>query len=88
LLFEIEANKNCYVKNNAATLKANKRYMQGIGLTTLAILISILLLLVSTFMAIEKSPTKVQVVNSALKPVNITTKDSLVKTIIIPTYKK
>ena len=73
LLYEIEANKGSYVKNNAATLKASKRYIQGVSLTTVAILISIILLLVSTFMAIEKAPTKVQVVNLSKK----TTKDSL-----------
>jgi hypothetical protein len=77
LLFEIEANKNSYLKNNAATLKANKRYMQGVGLTTIAILSSIILLLISTFMAIQKAPTKVQVVNPAKKPANDIPKDSL-----------
>jgi hypothetical protein len=67
LLYEIEANKVSYKKNNIFTLKANKKYMQGVGLTTIAILISIVLLLVSTFIAIEKAPTKVQVVNSYKK---------------------
>ena len=67
LLYEINANKVSYLKNNAATLKANKRYMQGVGLTTVAILISIVLLLVSMFIAIEKKPTKVQVVSAAKK---------------------
>lgn len=62
LLYEIEANKASYIKNNTVTLKGNKRYMQGVGLTTLAILIAIMLLLVSTFIAIETKPTKVQVV--------------------------
>ena len=51
--------------------------MQGVGLTTIAILISIVLLLVSTFLAIEKSPTKVQVVNPLQKPNNRTTDKSL-----------
>jgi len=67
LLFEIEANKSSYLKNNETTLKANKRYTQGIGLTTTAIIISIIMLLLSTFWAIEKKPTKVQVVNSTQK---------------------
>lgn len=66
LLYEIEANKVSYIKNNVVTLKGNKRYMQGVGLTTIAILISIILLLVSTFIAIEKTPTKVQVVNTSV----------------------
>jgi hypothetical protein len=65
LLYEIEANKVSYTINNRFTLKANKRYMQGVGLTTIAILISILLLLTSTFLALENAPTKVQVVNAA-----------------------
>ncbi len=77
LLFEIEANKGCYLKNNVATMKANKRYMQGIGLITIAIIISIVMLLLSTFLAIEKKPTKVQVVNSAQKEGSIITQDTL-----------
>ena len=77
LLYEIEANKGSYVKNNAATLKANKRYIQGVSLTTIAILISIVLLLVSTFMAIEKAPTKIQVVNVSRKTTTTLPKDSL-----------
>jgi hypothetical protein len=56
LLYEIEANKTSYVKNNIITNKGNKRYAQGIGLTTIAILISIILLMVSTFIAIETKP--------------------------------
>lgn len=68
LLYEIEANKASYIKNNRVTLNGNKKYMQGVSLTTIAILISIILLLVSTFIAIEKSPTKVQVVNVTKKP--------------------
>ncbi len=67
LLFEIEANKSSYIKNNVTTQKANKRYMQGISLTTIAIIMAILMLLVSTFLALEKKPTKVQVVNSVKK---------------------
>lgn len=77
LLYEIETNKHSYTKNNAVTLKANKRYMQGVGLTTLAIIISIIMLLLSTFLAIEKKPTKVQVVNTAQKQNNILTQDTL-----------
>lgn len=77
LLYEIEANKVSYIKNNVATLKANKRYMQGVGLTTIAILISIILLLISTFIAIEKAPTKVQVVNPVKTPTNDVPTDSI-----------
>lgn len=68
LLFELDANKSSYLKNNVATLKANKRYMQGISIISIAIIISIVMLLVNTFLAIEKKPTKVQVVNSVQKP--------------------
>jgi hypothetical protein len=63
LLYEIEANKASYIKNYLITKQGNKKYMQGAGLTTIAIIISIILLLVSTFLSIEKAPTKVQVVN-------------------------
>lgn len=65
LLYEIEANKVSYIKNNKSTLKASKRYMQGVGLTTFAILVAIVLLLLNSFLSIEKVPTKVQVVNTA-----------------------
>lgn len=65
LLYEIEANKASYIKNYSITNKGNKRYMQGIGLTTIAILIAILLLVSNTFITIEKVPTKVQVVKTA-----------------------
>lgn len=63
LLYEIEANKLSYFKNNIITKQGNKKYMQGAGLTTIAIILSIILLLISTFLSIEKAPTKVQVVN-------------------------
>lgn len=88
LLYEIDANKVSYIKNNVVTLKGNKRYMQGVGLTTIAILISILLLLVSTFMAIEKAPTKVQVVSTSKKQTSTVAGDSLLKTLITPTATK
>ena len=91
LIYEIEANKSSYIKNNAATLNANKRYIQGVSLTTIAILISIILLLVSTFMAIEKGPTKVQVVNPTKELIKVQQKDSLSGKIhhqIIPMHKK
>jgi hypothetical protein len=65
LLYEIEANKVCYIKNNKATLKANKKYNQGIGLTTIAIFIAIILLLLNSFITIEKVPTKIQVIDTS-----------------------
>jgi hypothetical protein len=64
LLYEIETNKLSYLKNNNITKQGNKKYMQGVSLTTIAIILSIVLLLVSTFLSIEKAPTKVQVVNN------------------------
>jgi hypothetical protein len=88
LLFEIEANKTSYIKNHVVTLKGNKRYMQGVGLNTIAILISIVLLLVSTFIAIERNPTKVQVVSLSQKPSSTVTIDSLQQLQIISIPKK
>lgn len=78
LLYEIEANKTSYIKNNKVTVKGNKRYMQGVGLTTIAMIMSILLLLISTFMAIEKAPTKVQVVSTVKKTPAISTDSNLI----------
>lgn len=88
LLFEIEANKGSYLKNNLVTFKANKRYMQGVGLTTIAIIISIIMLLLSTFLAIEKKPTKVQVVNAVQKSSSSINQDSLKKSAVKPQYLK
>jgi len=91
LIYEIEANKVSYIKNYSTTIKGNKRYSQGVGLTTIAILISIILLLVSTFMAIEKAPTKVQVVNPDKKVMNTLPKDSSVNNVnnlVVPVDKK
>lgn len=88
LLFEIEANKGSYLKNNVVTFKADKKYRQGVGLTTIAIIISIIMILLSTFLAIEKKPTKVQVVNTIQKPNTIIIQDSLKKSIIKPQYQK
>ncbi len=63
LLYEIEANKCSYLKNDGLTKRANKRYIQGVSLTSIAILISIILLLINSFMAFEKAPAKIQVIN-------------------------
>ena len=68
LLNEIEANTHSYSKNIAITEKGNKRYTTGVGLTTIALLISIVLLLINQFIKIEKAPTKVQVVNTNALP--------------------
>ena len=63
LLNEIDANVRSYNKNVRVTEKGNKRYTVGVNLITIALLISILLLLANQFIKIEKAPTKVQVVN-------------------------
>ena len=63
LLFAIEANIRSYNYNKAISAKANKKYNSGVKLTTVAILISIVLLMANSFIKIENGPTKVQVVN-------------------------
>jgi Na+/melibiose symporter-like transporter len=63
LRYEIEANANSYIKNTAFTDKGNRRYTNGVRLTTFAILMAIVLLLANKFISIE-TPTKVQVVKS------------------------
>jgi glucan phosphoethanolaminetransferase (alkaline phosphatase superfamily) len=62
LLYEIQANTHSYILNVVTTEKGNRRYANGIRLATIALLISILLLMVNKFIVIEKKPTKVQVV--------------------------
>ncbi len=84
LLYEVDANRASYIKNKLITRNGNKRYSQGVSLTTIAILLSILLLLINTFIAIEKAPTKVQVVTPAKKSVSNMTSDSLE---LKPNYK-
>lgn len=64
LLNEIEANVRSYNKNISVTEKGNKRYTLGVSLITIALLISIVLLLANQFFKLEKAPTKVQVVNT------------------------
>lgn len=83
LLYEIEANANSYSKNKLITGKGNKRYTYGVGLTTVAILIAIILLLSNKFITIEKVPAKVQVVNINKMPLNNLAVDSSVTKNII-----
>ena len=64
LLFEIEANTNSYTKNVLITQKGSFRYSRGVALATIAIIVSIVLLLVNKFMKIESSPAKIQIVNT------------------------
>lgn len=76
LLYEIEANTNSYNKNNTITEKGTRLYSRGVGLATIAIFISILLLLANKFIAIEKVPAKVQIVNNKNKIQNSPSGDS------------
>ena len=63
LLYEINANVHSFTINTKITEKGNLRYAKGISLATIALLISIILMMANKFIAIEKKPTKVQVVN-------------------------
>jgi Na+/melibiose symporter-like transporter len=65
LLYEIDANTNSYNKNTLLTEKKNRSYARGVSLTTVAIFISIVLLLVNKFITIEKAPAKVQIISFA-----------------------
>lgn len=71
LLYEIEANTHSYTLNSTITGKGNKRYATGIRVATIALLISIILMMANKFLKIEKAPQKVQLVSS------ITIKNSL-----------
>jgi hypothetical protein len=64
LLSEIEANTQAYNKNKVITEKGNKNYTIGVRLTTIALLISIILLFANQFITIEKAPVKFKVLNS------------------------
>jgi hypothetical protein len=62
LLFEIEANSMSYSRNSYITEKGALNYSRAVSLTTVAILVSIILLLGNKFISIEKQPAKVQIV--------------------------
>ncbi len=62
LLYEIEANARSYTINMIITEKGNKRYATAIRLVTIALLISIVLMMANKFIDIEQVPTKVKVV--------------------------
>jgi hypothetical protein len=87
LLYEIDANTKSYNRNMILTEKGNRNYSRGVTLTTIAIFISIVLLLVNKFIAIEKAPARVRIVQlniiskncipvkkEHVKPTNILTK--------------
>jgi hypothetical protein len=63
LLYEIDANSRSYGSNKIITQLGDKRYAAGVKLTTIAMLVSIGLILANKLIKIENSPTKVQVVN-------------------------
>jgi hypothetical protein len=84
LLYEIEANANSYTKNMKITAKESKKYTYGVSLTTIAILVSIILLLSNKFISIEKVPAKVQVVNISKIPIkNLVIDSTSVKAILL-----
>jgi hypothetical protein len=84
LLYEIEANANSYTKNMRITANGTKKYTYGVSLTTIAILVSIILLLSNKFIAIEKVPAKVQVVNISKIPVkNLVIDSTSVRAILL-----
>lgn len=68
LLYEIKANSHSYNLNKFITEKGNKRYSLGVGLTTIALIASIALIVTNKFLVINKGPTKVQVVNITKLP--------------------
>ena len=79
LLFEIEANSRSYSANRMITERGNKRYSKGVSLTILALLCSIILIMVSKFIKIERVPTKIQVVT-----IKRTAVDSLHDAAVLP----
>ena len=62
LLYEIEANARSYAINLIKSERGSKRYASAIGLTTLALIIAIVLMMTNKFITIEKVPMKVKVV--------------------------
>ena len=86
LIHEIKANTSSYIKNKVITEKGNKNYTTGVRLTTIALLISILLLFANQFIKIEKTPTKVQVVNIKKSSQNNSVNDSTNELLVVPPY--
>jgi hypothetical protein len=62
LLYEINSNSISYGGNKTIMAKANKKYTNGVRMTTIAIILSIVILLVNKFNAYEKAPIKVKVI--------------------------
>jgi hypothetical protein len=68
LISEIEANTRSYVKNRVITEKGNRNYTIGVRLTTVALIISIILLFANQFIRIEKSPSKIKAATIQIAP--------------------
>ena len=64
LLFEIGANNDSYTDNKPLNDRLTKRFNFGITITTIAIIISVGLLLANKFYKPETPPTKVQIITS------------------------
>lgn len=79
LLYEIEANTKSYNKNNILTEKGNRNYVRGVSLTTIAIFIAIVLLLVNKFLAIENVPAKVQLVAAIKTTIQVTARSVVIQ---------
>ena len=65
LLSEIKANLNSFNENKKITVKGNKRYLFGVRLIIIAIVFSIVLILVTKIIKIEKVPTKVELIDTS-----------------------
>ena len=83
LISEIEANTHSYNGNKIITEKGNRNYTKGVKLTTIALLISIILLFANQFIKIEKVPVKIQGIDAKKSLNPDLTKDSTNKRILI-----
>ena len=65
LLYEIGANQSSFIDNEKKVNNANRIFMRGVKVTTIAVAISIVLLLVSKFVKPVKvdSPLKVKIIS-------------------------
>ena len=63
LIYEIETNAQSYTVNSIITKKGNKKYADGMKLATLALLISIVLMISNKFINIHKKPAHIEFVN-------------------------
>jgi hypothetical protein len=88
LLYEINANTNSYNKNKVLTEKGNQEYSRAVAFTTVAIIISIVLMVANKFIAIEKVPAKVQIVSFEKKSLsnivddNVKSNDNIIEDMV------